>query len=162
MKKLLFMILCIIFFIGCSNTRIDRRERISKYFIMEEAIRSDVAKKYRISNIPNKEEIQNIKYTARRMDEVRKLLKRQIIVTSWFRGEKLNKKVGGARTSAHRNGLAVDFVLKNGNFGWKEYELLKKKMSSYDQLIYYPRRGHIHIGFRTKRSSERRENMIKR
>lgn len=161
-KKIIGILVLSIFFIGCSNSSIDRTEKISRFFTMGEAVDSGFAKKHRIKNIPNSRERMNIRYTALRMDEVRIILKRPLVVTSWFRSSRLNKAIGGSKTSAHRDGLAVDVLLKKGKAGMREYELVKKKMSSYDQLIYYPRRGHLHIGFRKNKYEERRQNMIGR
>lgn len=167
MKKILLVKIVTIFVLtiftsGCSAGPIDKKERISRYFTMGEAVSSSIAKKRGISNIPNRRERMYIRYTALRLDEVRRILKRPVVVTSWFRGRKLNKVVGGSSTSAHRDGLAVDILLKKGKAGRREYELVKRKMSSYDQLIYYPYRGHLHIGFRKNRFDERRQNMIGR
>lgn len=162
LKKIVGVLILSVFFIGCSNSSIDKNERISRFFTMGEAVHSDFAKKHKIKNIPNSRERINIRYTALRMDEVRVILKRPLVVTSWFRSSKLNKAIGGSKTSAHRDGLAVDVLLKKGKAGRREYELVKKKMSSYDQLIYYPKKGHLHVGFRRNKYEERRQNMIGR
>lgn len=159
-NNLLFFILLLLIFSGCSSVKIDRKERISRYFILGEAINSRVAKKKNIKNIPSSGELKNIRYTAKRMDEVRKILNRPIIVTSWYRSSKLNRAVSGSKTSAHMDGLAVDFMLKRGKYGRWEFARLKKKLKSFDQMIYYPRRGHLHIGFRKSKWRERREVRI--
>lgn len=153
----LWLILTLLLITGCSSVKINRKEKISRYFVMAEAIDSRVGKKRNIKNIPNSQELRNIKYTAKRLDKVRKILRRPVIVTSWYRSRKLNRAVGGSRTSAHCDGLAVDILLKRGKYGWREFQNIKKKMKSFDQLIYYPRRGHLHIGFRQNKYKERRE-----
>lgn len=159
-KRILLLLSCMFFIISCSSASINKKEKISRYFTMGEAVDSSLAKRKKIKNIPNARQIRNIKYTAKRLDEARRILRRPLYITSWFRSNTLNRKARGVRTSAHKDGLAVDFLLKRGKAGWREYAILKKKMSSYDQLIYYPRRGHVHIGFRTKKSKERRQTLI--
>lgn len=159
-RRIVLLLLCMLFLVSCSSAAINKNQKISRYFTMGQAVNSSLAKRYKIKNIPNNRQKMNIKYTARRLDEARRILGRPLYITSWFRSNALNKRARGVSTSAHKDGLAVDFLLKRGKAGWKEYAKLKKKMSSYDQLIYYPKRGHIHIGFRTKKSKERRQNLI--
>ncbi len=161
MKRGAYFFLLILLLTGCTSTRIDRDEKISKYFTMGEAIHSSIAKEKRIKNIPNWEERTNIRYTAKRLDEVRKILGRPVIVTSWYRGERLNRAVRGSSTSMHRKGMAVDILLKKGKLGRKEFEKIRKKLKSFDQLIYYPRRGHLHVGFKKDKTQERKQVMIR-
>lgn len=160
LKKIIILVVYMLITVSCSSTSINRREKISIYFTMGEAINSNLAKKKGIPNIPNSRQRKNIRYTAKRLDEARRILKRKIVVTSWYRSKQLNRRARGVKSSAHQDGLAVDFLLKRGKAGWREFALLKKKMSSYDQIIYYPKRGHVHIGFRTRKSKERRQVMI--
>lgn len=161
-KRLVILLAYMIFLFSCSSASINKNEKISRYFTMGQAIDSTLAKKYKIKNIPNNRQKMNIRYTAKRLDEVRRLLGRPIYITSWYRSKAVNKKARGVGTSAHQDGLAVDFMLKKGKAGWKEFNKIKKKMSTYDQLIYYPKRGHLHIGFRANKSRDRRETMIVR
>ncbi|MGL6023344.1 MAG: D-Ala-D-Ala carboxypeptidase family metallohydrolase, partial [Cetobacterium sp.] len=107
MKKIIIL-LTLLLLLGCSSST-TRDSKISKHFTFKEAIYSDTAKKYKIKNIPNNSEYKNIVYAAKRMDEIKKALKTEIYVTSWFRSEKVNKKVGGSKNSYHLKGLAVDF-----------------------------------------------------
>jgi zinc D-Ala-D-Ala carboxypeptidase len=63
-----------------------------------------------VDNTPPPEVIPNLRATAVRMEEVRRLLgDRVITVSSGYRSPTLNRAVGGARTSAHLDGHAVDF-----------------------------------------------------
>lgn len=158
LKYIILLLLTIL--AGCSSAPIDKREKISRYFVMGEAVNSSIAKRRKIQNIPNGYERNNIQYSAKRLDEVRRILKRPLIVTSWYRSRALNKAVGGSSTSAHRSGLAIDVMLKKGKAGKAEFERVRNKMSSYDQLIYYPRRGHLHVGFRRNRFKESRQTML--
>lgn len=63
-----------------------------------------------IDNRPPPEILGTLKSTAARMEEVRRLLgDRVITVSSGYRCPALNRAVGGAPTSAHLSGHAVDF-----------------------------------------------------
>lgn len=146
---------------SCSFIGVNRDEKISKYFTMSEAIHSTTAIRRGIKNTPSWSERANIRYTAKRLDEVRKLLGRPVVVSSWFRSKKLNKAVGGSESSGHRKGMSVDILLKKGSAGKKEFEKVKTRLKSYDQLIYYPNRGHLHIGFKQYKFQERKQVMIK-
>ncbi len=161
-KRVLVIIMGILIFLsGCSSTSVNRDEKISRYFTMGEAIHSTTAKRRGIKNIPDWEERANIRYTARRLDEVRKILGRPVVVSSWFRSAKLNRAVGGSSSSGHRKGMAVDIILKKGKAGRREFEKVRRELKSFDQLIYYPRRGHLHIGFKQYKAQERKEVMVR-
>ena len=156
MKQIIIGIL-LLFYMGCSSTNIKYR-RISKHFVLKEAISSYTARKYKINNTPSSSEYKNIVYTANRMEEVRRVLKTKIYVTSWYRSKKLNQKVNGSYNSYHRKGLAVDFKIK-GKAKYIKNKLARAKIS-YDQLIYYPKQNRIHISFRLSRKKERKQYFI--
>lgn len=81
--------------------------RLTAHFALEEL----AATQHReIDNMPPPEVVATLRNTAARMEEVRRLLgDRPIIVSSGYRSPALNRAVGGARTSAHLTGHAVDF-----------------------------------------------------
>lgn len=54
----------------------------------------------------------NIIETAQALQNIRDILGKPVHVTSWYRPEKYNKHIGGAKTSYHMQGLAVDFIVK--------------------------------------------------
>lgn len=132
---------------------------ISKHFSMNECTVSEYARIHRMSNIPNEKEIENIYYTASRIEQVREFLNKPMIVLSWFRSEELNKAVKGSKTSAHRHGLAVDFT--NGYSIKDQFDLIRNnKDIMFDQLIYYPDKNFIHVGYKLNPDEERRQVMI--
>ena len=161
LKKIFTLIFLSIFLASCSSIGVDRREKISRYFTMGEAIHSSTAIRRGIKNTPSWSERANIRYTARRLDEVRKILGRPVVVSSWFRSKKLNRVVGGSSSSGHRKGMSVDILLKRGKAGRREFEKVRTRLKSFDQLIYYPRHGHLHIGFKQYRFQERKQVMIR-
>lgn len=113
---------------------------VSEHFTLAEVLTTD---KPQLQTCFPSEYILNISRMINKMELVRTLLQRPIVVTSWFRSPKLNEAVGGVETSAHLKGLAVDFFAS-----YKDYCILLDGRVGYDQLIYYPNRFFIHIGLR--------------
>jgi len=61
--------------------------------------------------LPDEDVARNIIETANVMQNIRDILGKQIRVTSWYRPEKYNKHIGGAKNSYHVQGLACDFFV---------------------------------------------------
>lgn len=88
-----------------------------------------------------------IKFTAMKLERVRALLQEPIIVSSWYRCERLNRAVGGDKNSQHMRGEAVDFISpKYGNS-----TAIVRKISAYFDLIKYDQlileHNWVHISF---------------
>ncbi|MFT3996644.1 MAG: D-Ala-D-Ala carboxypeptidase family metallohydrolase [Asticcacaulis sp.] len=118
---------------------------LSTYFTLEELTQSDIAERNGIDNTPTPEHLANLRDTAQRMDQVRTLLGQPVIVRSGYRSVALNTRIGGARSSAHLSGRAVDFVSQR--FG-TPLDICRRIMASdivFDQLIYEG--TWVHIGF---------------
>ena len=62
---------------------------------------------------PNLRILLNLKIIADVLQRHRGILKKPITITSGWRSESYNKKIGGAANSYHVQGLAVDFVVKD-------------------------------------------------
>ncbi|HFC7803799.1 TPA: D-Ala-D-Ala carboxypeptidase family metallohydrolase, partial [Neisseria meningitidis] len=124
---------------------------LTPHFTLEELIHSDTAIARGIKNVPNETEKANLLRLAQSLEEVRNLLGgKAIIISSGYRGDALNKAVGGVADSAHRYGLAADLVCPA--YG-SPYEICKAISSSnimFDQLIYEigPRSPWVHFGLR--------------
>jgi len=68
------------------------------------------------SRIPrSQEEVNNILALAEPLQRAREQLGRPFRVTSWYRPEPFNSRVGGARRSQHLNGRAADLVVSGMN-----------------------------------------------
>src|SRR4051812_38443318 len=81
--------------------------RLTAHFALEELA---CTQHREIDNRPPAEVVGTLRTTAAAMEEVRRLLGgRTISVSSGYRCPELNRLVGGARTSAHLSGHAVDF-----------------------------------------------------
>ena len=129
--------------------------QITEHFSLKELTRSETARRLGIPNNPTDAEMDNIRYTAERLEEIRAYVGRGIIVTSCFRSERTNKAVGGSPTSAHRFGLAADcdaIGLTSLAFAKEIIKMRDEGKITFDQLILeFPERGDgawVHVGFR--------------
>jgi len=114
-------------------------ENISTHVSYKEVTYSPTAIKNHIDNTPNKTQSENIKKCANAVFEpLREWVANPIYISSCFRSDALNDKIGGAHGSQHlaNNGAAFDI---DDNYGYKT----NKEMFFYiwenlefDQLIY--------------------------
>ena len=82
---------------------------LSKNFTLEELTKSVTGQKYNIKNIPDAEQVANLKKLCEDvLQPIRDEWKQPIIVTSGYRCPLLNKKVGGAKNSDHIYAAAAD------------------------------------------------------
>ena len=130
-----------------------------KYFTLKEFERSSVADKYNIDNTIPKELIPHIEELIDFLNPIREAWGKPIIVTSGYRCNELNKKVGGVSNSAHTIGYGVDLV--SGDFSVFS-NFIKSYFQShpevkFDQVII-ERSGKsqwIHIGLYNKDNKQR-------
>lgn len=123
-------------------------EKLSPHFSYREGTYSYTGQVKKIDNNPTPEQLERMKFTASKLEEVRAILgDKEILVTSWFRSAALNKAIGGAQKSQHSNGEAVDF--KCPGYGTPraicEALIKNKHQLGYDQLILEP--TWVHISF---------------
>ena len=86
-----------------------------KHFKKEEFTYSITAQHLGIDNTPSKEAVTNLeRLVSRVLDPLREAWGSPIIVTSGYRCEELNKRVGGVKTSYHLRGMAADIRPRNG------------------------------------------------
>lgn len=83
-----------------------------------------------------------------------------IKVTSGYRPQALNAKVGGASTSAHLIGCAADIVPSNGrqaDFERCVYKLAKSGKIKFDQIIIEKsaKSRWVHVGWKNKDGKQR-------
>ena len=89
---------------------------MKNYFKEHELYQSYTANINNVDNTPNKEEMERLLYLRDKyLNPIRERYGGPIIISSGFRNEKLNTLVGGARTSNHLFGEAVDLVPTDGN-----------------------------------------------
>lgn len=132
---------------------------ITEHFTWKEALHSTTARKNNIANIPDPEQAMRIRYTATKMESVRELLDRPIIIYpdhSWFRCLPLNRLVGSRDYSQHCRGEAVDHEVEGMSLA-EAFHAIRESKIPYDQLIL--EKSWIHVSF-TLRHMPRRNAFI--
>lgn len=128
--------------------------KVSKFFSVREVVYSPTAEKFLIENTPTEQHWKNIFATAEKLDKIRELLDAPLRVTSWYRGEKLNEKVGGSKTSDHCKGFAVDLTCKTIPSFELAHSLVRACETlglSWDQIIFEQTWVHISFSPRDRR-----------
>ena len=130
-----------------------------KCFTLKEFERSSVADKYNIDNTIPKELVPHIEELIDFLNPIREVWGKPIIVTSGYRCNELNKKVGGVSNSAHTIGYGVD--LQSGDFRVfsnfiKSYFMSHPEVK-FDQVIIEKsgKSQWIHIGLYNKDNKQR-------
>ena len=134
---------------------------MAKYFTLKELVYSITARKYGIDNTPPEEVKKNLEELIECLDGLRKAWGSALIVSSGYRCEELNEKVGGAKTSGHKYGWAVDLVPAN-NKKIKFFEFSKEyfKDKAFDELILETNSNGgvwIHFSLKNKDGKQRRK-----
>ena len=113
--------------------------KISEHLDLSELIRSESAKRNGISNMPTEAHITNLKLLAEKVFEpIRNNFRCPIHISSGYRSAELNKTVGGATTSQHSSGEAIDIDMDgspNGVTNKMVFDYIKKYLE-FDQLIW--------------------------
>ena len=112
--------------------------QLSKYTTLQEVTKSNQATALRIANLPNAEQINNLKLVCTEVfDKVREHFGKPIGISSGFRSIELNNRIGGAKKSQHMEGKALDIdgdIL--GGVSNKEIFEYIKNNCIFDQLIW--------------------------
>jgi len=116
---------------------------LTEHFTLEELTHTDHRE---FDNIPNENELENLRRLAAFLEEVKQALGgKPIMVNSGFRSKQVNDAVGSKDTSQHRLGVAVDIRVP----GLKPDEVVKTIIASglpFDQVIReYDRWTHVSI-----------------
>lgn len=108
--------------------------KLSKHFTLEEltvTTHKELKERNRISAISFLSDIEALAFFA---EQVRAFIGVPMIISSGYRCEELNQKVGGAKNSQHLFFRAIDFVPKG--MGIDEcFEKIKSSQLVYHQLI---------------------------
>lgn len=141
--------------------------RVSKHISLDEAIKSPTANSLKIDNTPTPEILEAMRKVANNCFEpIREHFGIPLMVTSFYRCEKLNKAIKGAKNSQHLKGEAIDFVAQH-TYSDKNLEILNwaKDNLNYDQLIneYPDAKGRpcwIHISFAKDVNNNRKQFLV--
>tara|TARA_R110002020_G_scaffold189352_2_gene388309 strand:- start:1451 stop:1909 length:459 start_codon:yes stop_codon:yes gene_type:complete len=112
--------------------------KLSNNLSLSEVLVSQTAKRLGLSNEPTKEHLENLGVTASKIFQpIRDYFKVPIYVSSGYRSKELNKAIGGAKTSQHMKGEALDLdadvygVITNSDI----FNYIKDNLE-FDQLIW--------------------------
>lgn len=109
---------------------------ISENISWDEAVKSKTAEKHDIENIPNENQIQEMKKLAKNIFEpLRKWAGHPIRVNSFFRSPELCLKLKSKATSQHTKGQAIDIDSLGNRSNDELFNYIKDNLS-FDQLIW--------------------------
>ena len=136
-----------------------------KYFSYSEFFKSDVAEKHQVKNIPDDAQLSqvlgNIKALVLNvLDPLRARIGRPIIITSGYRSQRVNKLVGGSKTSQHMLGKAADIHVQG--YTSQQMDIVYQTIQmcyDFDQLIFYPYKNIIHVSWNGNKN--RQESWVK-
>lgn len=119
-----------------------------KYFTIAELCRSNTADKYLIDNKCTKEQAANMMSLVNNvLDPLREAYDKPIRVNSGFRCEKLNKKVGGSKTSDHLHGMAADITAGSPKENKRLFYLIQELGLPFKQLIDEKGFSWVHVSY---------------
>ena len=113
--------------------------QISEHLNLSEIIRSESAKRFGFSNMPTEEHINNLKLLADNIFEpIRGHFRCPILISSGYRSKELNDKIGGASSSQHLKGQAIDIDMDGSDYGTTNTDIFNyiKNNLPFDQLIW--------------------------
>lgn len=123
--------------------------QITKHFTKAELERSNTAIRLGLPNVCPDELIPNLIHVASRVELIRQHFGKPVKVLSCYRSPAVNAAVGGSPTSAHKVGMAMDFIIP-GISCMAVCEWAAENINDYDQVIYeFGENGWCHIGFAT-------------
>jgi len=113
--------------------------QISKHLSLAEVSRSETAKRRGFNNTPSGEHLENFKKLAENIFEpIREHFAVPIHISSGYRSKELNAAIGGASSSQHCQGEAVDIDMDGSPSGVSNADVFKyiKDNLTFDQLIW--------------------------
>jgi uncharacterized protein YcbK (DUF882 family) len=118
-------------------------------FRYKEFIKSDVALRKNIRNIPNEKQWKNIeKLAVNVLQPIRKKFGR-IRITSGFRSVELNQAIGGSKYSNHCRAEAADVEPVDDNIKLVDImEYIVENLEFRTVILEYPLQGWIHADYR--------------
>lgn len=131
-------------------------EKLTEHFALSELVASQTAARRQIDNTPSPAIVKNLTRTAQLLERVRVLLgSKPILISSGYRSPTLNEAVGGAKTSAHMQGLAADFTCPGFGTPLDICHRLASLGVEFDQLIQEG--TWVHIGLSPDGQKPRRQ-----
>lgn len=122
---------------------------LTPHFTLAEMTASQIANRAGLDNNPDSKTIANLIELCQTLEAVRSLIGQPLLITSGYRCEALNQRIGGSASSAHVLGLAADILA----VGLTPRQLAQRIMDSeldFDQLIL-EFDGWVHLGLAEQR-----------
>ena len=126
--------------------------QLTEHFTLEEMTRSQAAVRLGLNNTPTAATVARLKKTAVKMELVRSLLGVAINTLSAYRSTAVNRAIGGALTSQHIKGEAVDFVAPQFGTPHEVAKAIAASDINFDQLIFEGTWVHVSFSDRPRRS----------
>lgn len=131
--------------------------KLTQHFTLEEMTKSQTGSRKGIDNTASPEVVENLKQLCENvLEKIRVHFAKPLTINSGYRGPKLNKAIGGAKTSQHLTGQAADIEIAGVDnlvlFSWIRDNL------EFDQLIleYHkigiPDSGWVHVSWNSSRN----------
>jgi hypothetical protein len=112
---------------------------LTAHFSLEELVASQSAARLGLDNSPPAPQLANLRRLAGTMELVRDLLGgHPVLISSGYRSPACNRAVGGAASSAHCQGLAIDFTVPGFGSPLEICRALEPHLAALeiDQLIH--------------------------
>ena len=150
-------------------TEINNQTKLSEHFTLRELTKTKTG----IENVPNEEQVENLKRVCRWLESLRKRWNDKygdgddpIIINSGFRSPAVNKAVGGVPTSNHLTGCAVDIRCIGMEQALRYAAILldisDMSREDFDELLIEQKRSVVWIHFAVRPSGNRRRCNFKR
>jgi len=147
--------------------------RLSEHFLLRELCKTKTG----IENVPNEEQVENLKRVCRWLEELRlryNLNKKEkiknkdeeepIIINSGFRSAEVNKAVGGSPSSNHLTGCAVDIrcigIEQALRYAAILLDIADLNREDYDELLVEQKGSVIWIHFAVRPTGNRRKGRL--
>ncbi|AXF86785.1 hypothetical protein DTO96_102541 [Ephemeroptericola cinctiostellae] len=126
--------------------------QLSEHFSLEEMTASQTAVRRGLNNTPTASIVSTLKKTAAKMELVRALLGVGIHVSSAYRSPSVNRAIGGASTSQHCKGEAIDFTAPQFGTPREVAKAIAASGIEFDQLIFEGTWVHVSFSDRPRRN----------
>ena len=125
--------------------------QLTRNFHLKEFVRSSTSEKFGIKNEPGEEEKMKLERLCKKiLQPVREKFGKPILITSGYRCELLNQKVGGVQNSQHKYGEAADIICNDNRKLWNLIvSMINNKEIIVGQLINERNFSWIHISLPT-------------
>ena len=121
--------------------------RLSEHLSLAEVIKSETAKRRGVSNMPTEAHLANFKLLAEKVFEpIRNHFGNPIHISSGYRSKALNEAIGGASSSQHCTGEAIDIDMDGSADGITNkmvFDYIKENLQ-FDCLCLLSSRVEIH------------------